>query len=257
MRGRTIAERMGATFKDWSQLPAGPLDTVVVVKYWTPQIRDLRKRCRLLCLDPLDCFTKTHPKMAPEQFWDWCYQETACDVMIATSPACERTMQSPHWRTVLSPHHADERIGIDWYDPDGPVVYAGGERFLGDERPRIEAACRELGREFVCRFDGECWKALKGAALSLCVRFGKERTRLNLECKPTVKVANAARAGLRVLSTRDSSIESLETDSIGFTNPDALSWGEDIKWAMSDSWYPKYPWTVDTHCAVVRSLADA
>lgn len=252
MRGRDVAARMGEHFADWHNVPQGPLDTVVCVKYWDPVIREIRKRCKRLIVDGLDCWSQTHPMWQPADFWQWVQTQTQCDLMLGCSPSAVESMQAAGCAAVCAPHHADERIGTDWYDADGPIVYAGGERFLGDERPRIEAACKALGREFVCRFDKDCWQALKGAALSLCVRFGKERTPLALIAKPTVKIANAARGRIPTLATMDSAITSLHPP--GSSALFDGGWDNSIANGLA-CLPPIYPWTLDTHCTLIRKLA--
>lgn len=261
MRGRDVAERLqqqgyDARFYSWEELPAGNLDTVVVIKYWTPQIIELRKHCRLLIGDPLDCFSQTKPNAEPTDFWRWYCKQVNPDIILSTSPACSETMEGCGDRVVLAPHHADERIGTDWYNPYGMVVYAGGQRFLGDQAPLISEACAKLGRKFCTAYDKDCWRLLQGAVLSLCVRFGKERTPLNLQCKPTVKVANAARAGVPVLATPDPAIWSLVGQTIECRGGD-LDWFRDVLRGTSNQQPLDYPWTLDTHCELLRSLADA
>lgn len=263
MRGRDVAERLqqrgyDTQFYAWDELPSGKLGTVVIVKYWTPQIVELRKRCRLLIGDPLDCFSQTKPNAEPADFWRWYYKEVRPDIILSTSPACSETMQDCGARSVLAPHHADERIGTDWYDPNGPVVYAGGERFLGNELERIYDACNSIGKRFIARYDKDCWQVLKGASLSLCVRYGKERTALNLYCKPTVKVANASRAGIPIYATDDPAIYSLDSGNRIYLKGDGDSSRLliDPEFRESLSVFP-YPWTLDTHCELLRNLADA
>lgn len=210
MRGVDVARVLGAAFYDWKRVPSHAFDTVIVVKYWDAEtLASLHQRCQRLILDPLDVWTQTRPHDEPEAFWRWCQSETRCDAMIATSPAMQESMNAAGVKSILIPHHADPRIEPDWYDAAGPVVYAGGLRFLGDARPRIEAACKRLNRRFVAADDRSCWQSLRGAGLALSVRLGEERTPLNVQCKPAVKIANAAAAGVPVLCTDDPAITSL------------------------------------------------
>jgi hypothetical protein len=209
MRGRDVADRIGVPFVPLADAACLRFRTLVLVKYWPDNVSALRQQCDRLILDPLDCWTQTKPHAEPEAFWRWVAGQTGCDAMLATSPAVQATMALAGVATILAPHAADPRIASTLHDPSGPVVYAGGERFLGDQAPAIKAACKTLGRKFVARFDRDCWQALRGAALSLCVRFGEERSPLNLVGKPLVKVANAAAAGVPVLATPDPAIESM------------------------------------------------
>lgn len=209
MRGVDIAVRAGLQFFDSRMLPPGRYGTLIIVKYWPDNIREIRSRCDRLILDPLDCWCQTQPQMKPQEFWRWCKEQTGCDAMVATAPSVAETMKSCGVEVLYAPHHADPRVGTDWYNPDGPVVYAGGGRYLGSEVKAIEAACARLGRDFVSRQDADCWQALQGAALALSCRFGPERTPLNIWCKPGVKLANAARAGIPVLATHDPAVFTL------------------------------------------------
>jgi hypothetical protein len=209
MRGRDIAARLGIPFLDMRGLLNQKFGTLVICKYWPKEIDRIRDNCERLILDPLDCWCQTRPAMPVVEFWRWVQASTRCDAMIATTPSCRDAMTTAGVQPLYAPHHADERIGRDWYKPDGPVVYAGGARYLGDEREAIAAACERLGRRFVVDDSKDAWKSLQGAALTLCVRFGDERTPLNVTCKPGVKLANAARAGIPVLATNDAAVLSL------------------------------------------------
>jgi len=249
MRGRDVARLLGVPFYDVTDLPQGErFGTLVLVKYWPPNIASIRAACDRLILDPLDVWTQTKPDAKPVEFWRWVANQTGCDAMLATSPAAQETMREAGVETILAPHAADPRIGADWYDAHGHIVYAGGQRFLGSELPAIEKACRRLGRRFVARYDRECWQALQGAALSLCVRFGKERTPLNCWCKPAVKLANAAAAGIPVLSTNDPAVYTL-ADVPLVTG----KWDDDIASALN-SQAPFYPHSLDEYAAHIAEI---
>ncbi len=248
MRGVDIAARLGVPFCDSREIPPGKLGTVVVTKYWPENIREIRSRCERLILDPLDCWCQTNPTMRAQDFWRWCQLETDADMMVATTPSVEETMRGAGVSALYAPHHADQRIKPDWRDPRGPVVYAGGVRYLGQERDAIAAACRTLGREFIVRDDKDCWQALQGASVVISTRFGVERTPLNIWCKPGVKLANAARAGIPVLATRDPAIYSLcETDLV------TGDWEEDIRVAIAGE--PcQAPHDPEIYCNVLRGV---
>lgn len=248
MRGIDVAQRLGIPFFDSRMLPPGRYGTLIIVKYWPDNIAEIRSRCDRMILDPLDCWCQTHPEMKPGQFWRWCKEQTRCDAMVSTSPAVSEMMQSAGISTMYAPHHADQRIGRDWYNPDGPVVYAGGGRYLGSEAKAIEQACKDIGRGFVLRQDSECWQALQGAALVLSCRFGPERTPLNIWCKPGVKIANAARAGIPVLATRDPAIYTLcETEIV------TGDWIGDITAALASK-PPDVPHSIDDYVAVLKGI---
>lgn len=205
MRGVDIAKRLGAEFRDWSNLPDHAFDAIIVVKYFdAEQIKKAHKLCHRLILDPLDSWS--HCKdWTPDTFFSQLWSTSRCDEMIAASPSAAKFMPC---KSHVIPHHADPRIG-DWYNPSGPVVYAGGKRFLGKQSEAIREACKSLGREFIVQQDRDCWQALKGASLTLSVRCDGEETMLNQHCKPAVKVANAAAAGMPILCTDDPAITSL------------------------------------------------
>ena len=197
MRAAPVADALDIPLIDTKEFKGGQWDTLVVCKYWP---KGIRQHCNRLVLDGLDCWESTYPEMDVVEFWNWCYLELQFDVIIATSTACAYRMSEAlndyDVQVVLSPHHADPRIEPTWYDPDGPIVYAGGERFIADEKRNIIDAARAIGREM--RFDHTkaAWKALKGASLAIAARFGNTDTQLNRWCKPAVKIENAAAAGL-------------------------------------------------------------
>lgn len=248
LRCRNAAAKVGVPFFDSRAIPPGRHGTVILTKYWPENIRDIRSRCDRLILDPLDCWVQTYPLMRAQDFWRWCQQETGADMMIATTPSARETMRAVGIETIYAPHHADERIGRDWRNPSGPVVYAGGVRYLGQERNAIAAACKELGRDFIVRDDKDCWQALQGASVVLSTRFGVERTPLNIWCKPGVKLANAARAGIPVLATRDPAVFTLcDTELV------TGDWVEDIRAAISAE--PcNAPHDIDIYCSAIKAI---
>lgn len=247
MRGRDVAQRLGVPFFNLREFPAEKFGTLVLVKYWPENIAAIRQRCDRLILDPLDVWTQTRPNAEPVEFWRWVKAETGCDAMLAATESVKATMEAADIPAILAPHAADPRVGLDWYNPDGHVVYAGGERFLGDEGPAIKAACKRLGRKYVARFDRDGWQALQGAALSLCVRFGDERTPLNLVGKPLVKVANSAAAGVPVLATPDAAITSMVDVELATGD-----WVADIAAGLRSE-CPHYPHSLDEYA---RHLAE-
>jgi len=189
MRGRDVAERLGVPFFDLRD-DFGPerWDAIILVKYFRKEAKRVRAACDLLIHDALDVFTQTKPLADPVDFWRWCQRQTGADMLVATSPACERLMQDAGATTLYAPHHADLRISRDWYSESGPVVYAGGERFLGDQHEAIMRACKRRGREFVTRFCREGWLALQGAS--------RRRIRRHLD-RPTPEPAADPRPGGR------------------------------------------------------------
>lgn len=213
MRAAPTAKALGLPLVDCKDFsPSSFWDTLVVCKYW-PDV-DLKGRCGRLIWDPLDAWESTKPHAAPVEFWRWAHSKLRFDAIVATSPAAADTMRAalPDVEIIMSPHHADPRIEADWYDPDGPIVYAGGIRFIDSAIPALTEAARRLGRKFIVDTDRECWKSLKGAALSLCLRLPPCDGEINRTCKPTVKVENTAAAGLCCLASDHPSITSLRPE---------------------------------------------
>jgi len=263
MRGVAVADKLGVPFVDLSEL-SGRYDTLVLVKYWThgkdsDYAKISRRSCTRLVFDPLDVFSGTKPDAEPSLFWSWCWNRLHFDDLIATSPACAETMETARashgdvpapFVIHQAPHHADPRVGPDWYNPNGPVVYAGGVRFIASALPRIQAACDRLGRRLLLDYRRDCWERLKGAALALHLRLPPEDTPLNRHAKPQVKLENAAAAGVPCLATPDPCVTSLREVRGGLTahrehNPDWQSLIDD----SLDGDTLSNPVTLDHHCA--------
>lgn len=208
MRGVAVARELGVPFIDSREIRASDRwDALVLVKYWDEHAATLRAACERLIFDPLDCWMQTKPYANPEAFWNWTWKQLRFDAIIGTSPACIETMEATPKRRFsvhLAPHHADPRVGPDWYDPNGPIVYAGGRQYIEAALPKLEKLPR-------MRFDFEkdAWKSLRGASLMLHVRLHPHDTPLNRHCKPQVKLENAAAAGLPILATDDPCVTSM------------------------------------------------
>jgi len=206
MRGVDVAERLGVPFININKLKLSDrFNTLVLVKYWDDPLL-LRRCCDQLIFDPLDCWSSTKPNAKPCDFWQWTRKLLQFDEIIATSPACLESMAClPESKVIghMLPHHADLRVGPDWHNPNGPVVYAGGRRFISSALPQIESACKQLGRNLLLDHGRNCWRRLQGASLCLHLRLPPEDTLLNQYCKPQVKLENTAAAGLPILATCD------------------------------------------------------
>jgi len=216
MRGIPVANESGARLIDSREEYRGreSLETVLAVKSEVPS--RLREKAKRLIVDPVDLWYSSEEESAktPAKWLADFYARNKFDeIIVSTIPMMEATKRGlPKTVKVhLVPHHADPRIGLDWYDPQGPIVYAGSLQFVFPVLNQIRAACRNLGREFVINHQHHSWKALQGASLVLAPRAGG-RTRLNLECKPTVKIANASQAGIPCLATDDLAITTLFPD---------------------------------------------
>jgi hypothetical protein len=232
MRGKPIAQRFGFDqYNSRAKVDTGDrrYEDCLAVKCDVPPI--LRRTAKRIFFDPLDKWfgSAREASLSPAQ---WLANEHGrnkfTDLIAATIPMREAAKRGLRGvRVHLVPHHADERVGQDWYDPDGPIVYAGMSKFIEPVLRTVRQACKIIGKEFVYNTDHHAWKALEGASLILAPRAGL-RTKLNLMCKPTVKIANAAQAGVPVLATDDPAITTLYQDVR--TAPVEL-WGDAVKLA--------------------------
>jgi hypothetical protein len=222
MRGRPIADRFS-----WKELNSRSkitvespdrFDVAFVVKAGVPPV--IREKSDRVIWEPVDLWFGDHrsAEMSPK---DWLLSQWKAhrfdEIIVSTVPlkdAADRVLKPEGVRVHLVPHHADPRVGLDWFDPDGPIVYAGAKEFIAPARGTIIEAAKKIGRELVLDHDHHSWKALEGAALVLAPRLAL-RTRMNVLGKPTVKVANAAQAGIPVLATPDPAIAGLFPDVLG------------------------------------------
>jgi hypothetical protein len=217
MRGNPLVERFGFDrYNSRAKIdPAGRrYETIIAVKCDIPPV--LRRVSKRLIFDPLDKWfvsNRESDKSPAQWLADEFVRNRFTDLIAATIPLKDAARRGlpKSVRVHLVPHQADSRIGLDWYDPDGPVVYCGMSKFIEPALPAVRAACERLGRPFVFDTDHHAWKSLKGASLVLAPRVGL-RSRMNLQCKPAVKIANSAQAGIPVLATDDPAITSLYSD---------------------------------------------
>lgn len=215
MCGRPIAQALG-----WPQLNsrskvnlAQDVDVALVVKAGVPPI--VRQRAGRVIWYPLDIWfgDRRSAELEPRK---WCrlnFEAHKFDEIIvctkALKEAAEAELSGSRVRVHLVPHHADPRVGMDWHDPAGPIVYSGQTDFVGEEGLEVcRQAAKEIGRPFK---HSTSFDVLKGASLVLAPRL-LLRTKLNVLAKPTVKIANAAQAGIPVLATNDASICDLFPD---------------------------------------------
>jgi hypothetical protein len=261
MRGVAVAEKLGVPFIDLKDLEtSGKHDTILLVKYWHSKHADysaiIRRHCDRLVYDPLDVFSSTKPKADAIIFWNWVFGKVRPDEMIATSPACAETMRATADETPIHmlPHHADPRIGPDWHNPNGPIVYAGGVRFIKSALRDIDHACTRLGKRLSLDYSRDCWQRLQGASLCLHLRLPPEDTELNRYCKPQVKLENAAAAGLPCLVTPDPCVTSLgkKTITLFDVEPTPKEWMDAIEYAARRKPVSN-PVTLDDH---VNTLSE-
>lgn len=270
MRGVDVAAKLGVPFLPLKAITSGKRwDTLVLVKYWTDRRENyakwIRRRCDRLIFDPSDCFSQYKPHAEPGDFWRWCHKQLDFDEIVATSPAALESMGVLLREKVLGhlmPHHADPRVGPDWYDPDGPVVYAGGPQFIRSAVDEIAVACNRLSRRFVLAEGPGSWRALKGAALCLHLRLPPTDTPLARVAKPQVKLENAAAAGLPCLATPHACATSLERPrgqalpqrrGVYWTADNEQQWLGTLDWAQ-DAPPLSNPVTLDQHCARWREV---
>lgn len=204
MRGIGIADGIGAKYIPLERFEDSMhFDIIILVKYHGKKARMIRSGCDRLIYDPLDCWSAERWDRSPEEFWKRQRRELGFDDIIATSPACQYIMQDalPSIPVHMFPHHADPRIGKNWYNPIGPIVYAGGEHFIREWKNVINKTCDNIPRNSIMAHDAECWKALKGASIGLHLRMPPTDTAINRYCKPQVKLENIAAAGLAAVVT--------------------------------------------------------
>jgi hypothetical protein len=218
MRGEALARHLACTMIGSDQIgEISHCEAIVAVKNdlgGTPIGIRIRDRCDRLVYDPLDAFCDVDVTANddPIAYWRARYRELAFDDIIATSPACRDIMRAAlpeRVRVHLSPHHADPRINESWRKQDGPVVYAGMPCFIASGWDRIEQACEMIGKPLLAGHDCD---VLKGASLALALRLPPYDTELNRRCKPQIKIANAAAAGLAVVATDCPAATSLYPD---------------------------------------------
>lgn len=180
------------------------VDAVVLVKYDDGTGSLIRRHCRVMVYDPLDAWMKANQKDDPGDFFFRRWQSMRFDAILAASPSSAEVMRAVLPETVkvvLAPHHPDPLCVPDWYNPYGPVVYAGGPKYLGEAATsRIASACRQLGRVFRLDDRKDAY-GLKGAAACIALREYPHDTPLNRLCKPQVKLANALACGIPALAS--------------------------------------------------------
>lgn len=228
LRGRPVARAFG-----WPELQyeghnilryikrTGKMDVGLAIK--APPTKELADSCGSVYWDLLDGWvSRDRAQMEPEDFW-----RSIADLpfhhLIVCSPAAQESAAAVLKQPVhCLPHAADPRVESNWHDPDGPIVYAGTREFIAPAFLTLEEAARRLGRKLVIDYSKDSWLSLKGAALVLSVRLGVLCTQLNRLCKPAVKVANAAAAGIPVLCTDDPAILSIWGNQVTYAAPDTF-----------------------------------
>jgi hypothetical protein len=220
MRGESLANACGWDFIPVHKIKASDsFDLLILVKYWDTHAAALRAAAKRLIHDPLDCWEGLKQgHQHPQEFWRWVRRRFPFDELISTSPMCRVQMQAalPACKVHLLPHHADPRIEPDWYDPDGPAVYAGAVRFMESVNCElVERLQAETQRGLFCDFSRDAWKSLKGASHAVLGRWGQTQHPLNDACKPQVKLENALQAGLPIFGRLDRAGLSLLTPRAG------------------------------------------
>ena len=211
LRGGAYIRAFGAEHIDpRRQKITGHYDVLIAVKQGCPN--EARRYCDRLIFDPLDCWNGDHDRFPdPAAFWRRWHASLQFDDIVSTSPSCLETMQGLPCRAHLIPHQCDPSAK-GTRNPDGPIVYAGERCFLGSYEQTIRDACARVGRKITIVDGPTSWRVLNGASLALAVRFPPWRSPLNLNCKPGIKLENAAAAGLPVLATDDPCVTSLRPE---------------------------------------------
>jgi hypothetical protein len=207
LRGRPVAERHDfREYNSRSKIQPGSerWDLALSVKCNAPPA--IRERADRVIFEPLDMwFENNRMKHLPRDWIAEQYRASPFDDLIVSTLSMERAAKRvlpESVRVHVVPHHADPRIGLDWYDPDGPIVYAGHRYFIEGHRDTMREAAALIGREIVIDETTHSWHSLEGASLVLAPRL-EARSLLNLHCKPTIKLANASAAGIPALATDD------------------------------------------------------
>ncbi len=220
MRGRPIAEHLGFGLLNSRARISLPererIDVVHAVKCDVPPV--VQEKAGRILFDPLDKWfgDRRRARMTPAEWIREEYKRNKFHDLIAATKTLERAAKEnlpTSVRVHLVPHAADKRVERIGANPAGPVVYSGLGQFIEPARKSIEKACELLGRRFVVDTSNAPWSVWKAErpSLILAPRIAGRST-MNVECKPTVKIANAVAAGLPVLATPDPAIVSLYFD---------------------------------------------
>lgn len=217
LRGRPVVERCG--LEEGNTRARVRLertyDVALVVKADIPEV--VRQKAKRVIWEPLDIWFDRR-REAEMNAAEWLrakhLQFKFDEIIVSTIPmeiAAREVLRGYGVRVHLVPHHADPRVGLDWYDPNGPIVYAGHSYFIKGFEKSIERAAARIGRQCKLATRTHSWKALEGAALVLAPRLAS-RHPMNLTCKPVIKLANASQAGIPALATPDTATATLFFD---------------------------------------------
>lgn len=213
MRGRPLSQ-LGYQMVDLRcRKPVPECDIGILVKYPLDREQEIRRACRFLIYDPLDCWSRLGVvNRNPIHYWREVFNRVASDVVIATSFPCRAFMGGTGRSQVLViPHHHDPRVQSGWYNPRGPIVYCGDSRYIGNSLPKLRRAAVAVGRELEIYGGPNAWMGLQGAALNLNCRLPPYNTRLDKYCKPAIKCANANKADVPSVTLWDEITESYLT----------------------------------------------
>ena len=204
MRGDTLAGHLGWETEDVRPYKGGKREVGVLIKYDNGYAKQIRNNYDRLIWDPLDSFMK-HAR-SDAGYWRVKYKELRFDDIIATSASCASMMNDQlrkfGVKVHLVKHQSDSRMDRSFYNVDGPVVYAGGKKYLGRRIPEITKVCESVGKEFVV-IDGypDSILGLKGASVAVCLREPPYDSELIRCCKPQVKMENAIACGIPIVAS--------------------------------------------------------
>lgn len=240
-------------------------DTILLVKHHGGCAARLRASCRRLIYDPLDAWP-SRTDAQPAVFWRECYEEIGFDDILAVSPSARLSivgalpaLGSEHVH--LAPQNCDRSVEDGWYDPDGPIVYAGHRRGVKLSLSVLREAAGLLGRRFVMAGAGRASvPRLRGASLAVALRLPPDDTPLNRVAKPAIKLENAAAAGLPVLASDHPSITSLRPEvyrvpdtTLASGLDDVRFWAEHLDRALASIRLAN-PITLDQHASTINDL---
>lgn len=203
-RGSGLAEIHGWDMLDCRKPIPRKYETIWLVKRHLrdPFPDNLRQSCDRLIMDPLD-FWPSPASLNPYTCWRTLWEELAFDDLIATSPASRTAMCQGLEGCVpvhLMPHQCDYRIQPDWYDSNGPLVYAGSRCFVSHYQKALLETGQLLGRTVLLDFSQHhSWRSLKGAALQICLRFPPHNGPWNRLHRPQIKLENSAAGGIPII----------------------------------------------------------
>ena len=184
-----------AAVHDWACLDVrkqikGHYDVIWLVKRNNRNYKHVRSHCDKLVCDPLD-FWHWPNRVDPVTCWRTIFDVMPFDAIISTSPACRNAMKEGLAGTGVPvhmlPHQCDHRVKPEWYNPDGPIVYAGIRAYVKAYEVTLTTACEMIGRKYhgvYSEHHGQL--GLDGASLVIALRSNryKRHSQVTRHCMP-------------------------------------------------------------------------